>query len=72
MKRFVASVAIMLVGMSTAAAHATCCPGANPDLAGVIGPTIGAPIGSSVGDGRGQTLATGAAAMLGGGIGASI
>ncbi len=72
MKRFVASVAIMLLGMSTTVAQATCCPGANQDLARVIGPTIGALIGSSVGDGRSQTLATGAAAMLGGGIGASL
>ena len=65
MKRFVASVAIMLVGMSAAAAQGTCYPSANPDLAGAISLTIGALIGSSIGDGRSQALATGAGALLG-------
>ena len=72
MKGFVISVAITPVGMSTAAAQDTCYPGANRDLAGAIGSTIDAFIGSSVALGRSQTLATGAGALLGGGIGASL
>ena len=72
LKHLVASVAIVLLGMSTAGAQAACYPGANTDLAGVIGSTIGALIGSSIGDGRGQTVATGTGALLGGVIGASL
>ena len=72
MKHFVASVAIVLLVISTAGAQGACYQGANPDFAGVIGSTIGALIGSSIGDGRGQSLATGGGAVLGGMIGASL
>ena len=78
MKRLVASVVIVLAALSTADAHPStiaqeaCYPGSQPDLAGVIGSTIGALVGSTIGDGRGQTLATGAGALLGGVIGKSL
>lgn len=86
MKRFVASVLIVLAALSTAGAHPStkpvlsdsrgaqeaCYPGSQPDLAEVIGLTIGAPVGSTIGDGRGQTLATGAGALLGGVIGEAL
>ena len=72
MKRFVASVVIVLAALSTAGAQGACYPGSQPDLAGVIGSTIGALVGSTIGDGRGQTLATGSGALLGGVIGKSL
>ena len=72
MKRFVASVVIVVAVLSTAGAQGACYPGSQPDLTGVIGSTIGALVGSTIGDGRGQTLATGAGALLGGVIGKSL
>jgi len=72
MKRLMASVAIVLVSLSAAGAQGACYPGANPDLAGVIGSTVGALIGSTIGDGRGQTLAIGAGGVIGGLIGESL
>lgn len=72
MKRLMASVAIVLVSLSAAGAQGACYPGANPDLTGVIGSTIGALIGSTIGDGRGQTLAIGAGGVIGGLIGQSL
>ena len=72
MKTLAASVVIVLVILSTAGAQQTCRPDGQLDMAGVIGSTIGALIGSTVGDGRGQTLATGVGAMIGGVIGESL
>ena len=72
MRRFVASVAIVLAALSMAGAQEVCCQGSNPDLAGVIGSTIGALVGSTIGDGRGQSLAIGAGGLLGGLIGESL
>ena len=72
MRRFVASVAIVLAALSIAGAQEVCRQGSSPDLAGgVIGSTIGAPVGSTIGDGRGQFLAIGAGGLLGGLIGES-
>lgn len=71
-KRLMASVAIVLVPLSAAGAQGACYPGANPNLAGVIGSTIGALIGSTIGDGNGQTLAIGASGVIGGLIGKSL
>ena len=72
MKRFLASVTIVLAALSTAGAQDACHPGGTHDLAGVIGSTIGALVGSTIGGGRGQPLATGAGALLGGLIGESL
>ena len=72
MKRFVASLVIVLAALSTAGAQGACYPGSQPELAGVIGSTIGALVGSTIGDGGGQTLATGAGALFGGVIGNSL
>ena len=72
MKRFVVSIVIVLAALSTAGAQGACYPGSQPDLAGVIGSTIGALIGSTIGDGRGQVLATGVGAVLGGAIGEAL
>ena len=53
MRRFVASVAIVLAALSIAGAQEVCRQVSSPDLAGgVIGSTIGALVGSTIGDGR--------------------
>ena len=78
MKRFVASVVIVLAALSTAGAHPStiaqeaCYPGSQPDLGGVVGSTVGALVGSAIGDGRGQALATGVGAVIGGVIGEAL
>ena len=72
MKRFVASIVIVLAALSTAGAQGACYPGSQPDLAGVVGSTVGALVGSTIGDGRGQALATGVGAVLGGVIGKAL
>ena len=64
MKWLVASVAIVLVTLSTAGAQQHSHGDSTPDMAGVIGSTIG--------DGRGQPLATGIGALLGGLIGETL
>ena len=72
MKWLVASVAIVLVTLSTAGAQQHSHEDSTPDMAGVIGSTIGALVGSTIGDGRGQPLATGIGALLGGLIGETL
>ena len=72
MKHFVASIVIVLAALSTAGAQEACYPGSQPNLAGVVGSTVGALIGSTIGDGRGQALATGVGAVLGGVIGEAL
>ena len=72
MKRLVASVAIVLAALSTAGAQESCHQVGKPDMAGVIGSTIGALVGSTIGKGHGQSLATGTGALLGGLIGESL
>ena len=72
MKWLVASVAIVLVTLSTADAQQHSHEDSTPDMAGVIGSTIGALVGSTIGDGRGQPLATGIGALLGGLIGETL
>ena len=72
MKRFVASAVMVLAALSTAGAQESCYPGSQPDLAGVVGSTVGALVGSTIGDGRGQALATGVGAVLGGVIGEAL
>ena len=72
MKRFAASVALVLAALSEAGAQEPCFPNSKPDLAGVGGSTIAGLVGSTLGDGRGQTIATGAAAFLGAVIGQSM
>ena len=72
MKRFVASVAIVLAALSVAGAQEVCRQGGGSDLAGVIGSTVGALIGSTIGDGKGRTLAVGAGGLLGGLVGESL
>lgn len=72
MKRFVASVVIVLAALPTAGAQEACYPGSQPNLAGVVGSAVGALVGSTIGDGRGQALATGVGAVLGGVIGEAL
>ena len=72
MKWLVASVAIVLVTLSTAGAQQHSHVDGKPDMAGVIGSTIGALVGSTIGVGRGQPLATGIGALLGGLIGETL
>ena len=72
MKWLVASVAIVLVTLSTAGAQQHSHEDSTPDMAGVIGSTIGALVGSTIGDGRGQPLATGIGALIGGLIGETL
>ena len=72
MKTFGISVVIMLGILSTAGAQQACRPDGGLDMTGLIGSTVGALVGSTIGDGRGQTLATGVGALIGGVIGESL
>ena len=58
--------------MSAAAAQGTFYPSANPGFDGFTTVTIRKFIGSGDGDGHGQTLATGAGALLGSAIGVTL